>query len=173
MVTLGIDASTTTIGWSFFSDKILDCGFIDIKKLETNKEKAFFFVQFIKQNKFFDQCTHIVLEAALSNFLRGFSSQQVLLKLVKWNAILEYVLSEEFPDKKIILESVNTIRKDVFGKCRIKGLKSKEFVKLNLEKKVENLNEYVVYSKNGKIDKRTEDIFDAIVCSMYSVNKLT
>lgn len=171
MVILGIDASTTTIGWSFFSKEILDCGFIDIKKIDTNKEKAYCFVNFIKEHKHFKNCKYIILEAALSNFSRGFTSQQTILKLVRWNSILEYILTEEFPTKTIILESVNTIRKNVFGKCRIKGVKSKEFVKLNLEKSIENLDKYNVYNTKGKIDKRTEDIYDAIVCSMYNPEK--
>jgi hypothetical protein len=170
MVTLGIDASTTTIGWSFFSNEILDCGFVDIKKLETNKEKSYEFIDHIKTNSNFKNCDNIILEAALSGYVGGFTSQQTIIKLTRWNAVFEYILREEFPEKNIHLESVNTIRKNVFGKCRIKGIKPKEFVKFQLESKVPDLDKHIVYNKKGNVDKRTEDIFDAIVCSMFKLN---
>ena len=42
MVTLGLDASTNCVGYAFTEDKkILDMGFIDIKKEKTPKEKVF------------------------------------------------------------------------------------------------------------------------------------
>ena len=41
MVTLGLDASTTCVGYAFTKNKrILDMGFIDIKKEKTPKEKV-------------------------------------------------------------------------------------------------------------------------------------
>jgi hypothetical protein len=72
MVTLGLDASTTTIGWSFFSDKLIDCGFVDIQKLNTNKEKAHSFISFIRQHDMMTKCDTIVLESALCGFISGF-----------------------------------------------------------------------------------------------------
>lgn len=170
MVTLGIDASTTTIGWSFFSDKVLDCGFIDISKLESTKEKAYCFINFITKNKYFNQSEQIVLEAALSGFIGGRTSQQTIIKLIRWNAVFSYILSEEFKDKKLILESVNTIRKNVFGKCRVKGVTSKDYVRFKLQEMIPDLDKFFVYNKKGNVDKRTEDILDAITCSMFKPN---
>ena len=41
MVTLGLDISTTCVGYAFTEDKkILDMGFIDIKKEKTPKDKV-------------------------------------------------------------------------------------------------------------------------------------
>ena len=41
MVTLGLDASTNCVGYAFTKDKkILDMGFIDIKKEKTPKDKV-------------------------------------------------------------------------------------------------------------------------------------
>jgi hypothetical protein len=100
-----------------------------------------------------------------------FSSQQTILKLTRWNVIFEYILQEEFPEKNILVEGVNTIRKNVFGKCRTKGIKPKEFVKIQLEQLIDTLSEHIVYTKRGNIDKRTSDIYDAIVCSMYRNKK--
>ena len=42
MVTLGIDASTTCVGYAFTKDKkILDMGFIDIRTENTPRKKVF------------------------------------------------------------------------------------------------------------------------------------
>ena len=50
MVTLGLDISTTTVGYAFTENKkILDMGFIDIKKYKTHKDKSFFVLTFIKR----------------------------------------------------------------------------------------------------------------------------
>ena len=169
MVTLGIDASTTTIGWSFFSKKILNCGFLDIKKIDSNKEKAYHFIDFIKRNIHFKDTTNIVLEAALSGFAGGMTSQQTIIKLVRWNAVFEYILTEEFGNEKnVCLLGVNTIRKNVFGKCRIAGMKSKEFVKFNIDNTNPEISDFIVLNKRGNVDKRNEDIYDAVTCSMYN-----
>ena len=43
MVTLGLDISTSCVGYAFTENKkILDMGFIDIKKFKNHKEKTFF-----------------------------------------------------------------------------------------------------------------------------------
>lgn len=171
MVTLGIDASTTTIGWSFFSDKLLDCGFLDIKKIDTNKEKAYHFIDFIKNKEIFKDVSNIVLEAALSGYAGGMTSQQTIIKLVRWNAVFEYILREEFDmDRNVHLLGVNTIRKNVFGKCRIAGMKSKEFVKFNVDNMTPEISDFIVLNRRGNPDKRNEDTYDAVTCSMYNFN---
>ncbi len=169
MVTLGIDASTTTIGWSFFSKKILDCGFLDIKKIDTNKEKAYHFIDFIKNKDIFKDVDNLVLEAALSGYAGGMTSQQTIIKLVRWNAVFEYILKEEFGENKNVhLLGVNTIRKNVFGRCRISGMKSKEFVKFNIDNTNSEISDFILLNKRGNPDKRNEDTYDAVACSMYN-----
>lgn len=170
MVTLGIDASTTTIGWSFFSknsNEVLDCGFLDIKKLSTNKEKAYHFVDNLIKRPLFKSVEVIVLEGALSGYRGGKTTQQTIILLARWNAVFEYILREEFPNLTIHLQSVNTIRKNVFGKCRIKGMKPKEYVKMKLDEKYD-LSKFIIKNTRGNVDKRMEDVYDAITCSMYS-----
>ena len=45
MVTLGLDISTTCVGYAFTkNEKIFDMGFIDLTKYKTAKDKAFFFL---------------------------------------------------------------------------------------------------------------------------------
>ena len=42
---LGLDLSTSTCGWAITKDKqIVDCGFFDISKVNTYKEKAYIII---------------------------------------------------------------------------------------------------------------------------------
>lgn len=165
-MTLGFDASTTTCGWAFYDqNNIQDCGFIDISKLNTNKEKVFFVIDTLKNHPLIKKVNKINLEAALSGFAGGFTSQQVIIKLARFNAIFEYIINEYW-NIPVHLVSVNTIRKKVFGKCRIKGIKSKDFVKMQLESMM-SLAKWDKTKKNGKWDDRNFDMYDAIVTSMY------
>ncbi len=177
MVTLGFDASTTTVGWSFFNNgtgpnvrkehtgEVLDCGFIDISKLQTNKDKTFHVISILDKNPLIKEIEKINLEAALSGFMGGRTSQQVIIKLARFNAVFEYIIGEHWKIS-VNLISVNTIRKKAFGKCRIKGVPSKQFVKSELEKIV-NLSKWDHFKKNGNWDDRNFDMYDSIVCSMY------
>jgi len=128
MVTLGLDASTTCVGYAFTEDKkILDMGFIDIKKEITPKDKVQKVLDFLNKNPYIDNTVDINIEDNLSGFAGGRTSQQVIVKLAKFNAILCFMLEEIF---QMEVNSINpmTARKNVFGKARIKGKKAKEFV---------------------------------------------
>ena len=164
-MTLGFDASTTTVGYSFFDNNTVhDCGFIDISKQITNKEKAFFVINSLKDHPLITKVDKINLEAALSGFAGGFTSQQVIIKLARFNALFEYIISEHWKISVNLL-SVNTMRKKIFGKCRIKGVKAKDFVRDEL-KKLMVLSKWDKFKKSGKWDDRNFDMYDAIVCSM-------
>jgi len=166
-MTLGLDASTSVVGWAFSENSdIIDAGYIDISKQETNKDKTFFVIQELEKNQHLQKISHINLEAALSGFAGGFTSQQVIIKLSRFNAVFEYIISEKwkFP---IHLINVNTARKKVLGKARQKGLKSKEFVKQELPKIVPYIHQFDKINKIGNVDKRMNDVWDAIVMSLY------
>ena len=165
---LGFDASTTTVGYSFFDEStntVQDCGFIDISKQTTNKDKAYLVIDTLKIHPLISKVKKINLEAALSGFAGGFTSQQVIIKLTRFNALFEYIVSEYWKIP-VNLISVNTMRKKAFGKCRIKGIKSKDFVKMQLETRM-TLKKWDKFKKNGNWDDRNFDMYDAIVCSMY------
>ena len=133
MVTLGLDASTTCVGYAFTEDKkILDMGFIDIKKEKTPKDKVQKVLDFLHNSSYIDNVTDINIEDNLSGFAGGRTSQQVIIKLAKFNAILCFML-EHFEYK---VHNINpmTARKNVFGKARVKGIKAKDFVKEEIEK---------------------------------------
>ena len=124
MVTLGLDASTTCVGYAFTKDKkILDMGFIDIKKEKTPKDKVQKVLGFLNESPYIDDVMDINIEDNLSGFAGGRTSQQVIIKLAKFNAILCFML-EHFEYK---VHNINpmTARKNVFGKARVKGKNTK------------------------------------------------
>jgi len=168
-MTLGLDASTTTVGFAFTNSKlVMDAGFIDISDISTNKEKSLHVIDVLGKNKFIPEVTCINLEAPLFGFARGRTSQQVIVKLIRFNAVFEYVMSE-YLNIPINLVNSNTVRKQAFGKCRIKGMDSKEFVKAHLENVIPNLHEFDKKTSRDNYDKRNGDMYDAIVCSMYTL----
>jgi len=167
MVILGLDSSTSVTGWSFCENgKILSAGFVDTKKLETTKEKTFHVISCLEKIKEINQFDQINLEAALSGFAGGFTSQQVIITLARHNAVFAYIIEDHFK-KKVNLLSVNTIRKQLFGKCRIKGIKSKDFVRQELESLVPDVIKFTIQNKKGNWDERNGDMYDAVVASLY------
>ena len=166
MVTLGLDASTTCVGYAFTEDKkILDMGFIDIKKQQTPKDKVQKVLDILNQNSYIDEVTDINIEDNLSGFAGGRTSQQVIIKLAKFNAILCFML-ENF-DFKVHNINPMTARKNVFGKARVKGVKAKDFVKEQIEEMYDT-SKWCKKTKTGLWDKRNIDMYDGLVMSLFS-----
>ncbi len=166
-IILGLDASTSIVGWAFSeSGSVLDAGFLNISKLETNKEKGKFVISFLVKHELIESVNHINLEAALSGFGRGLTSQQTLITLSRWNSVFEYILNESFTFP-IVLCNVNTMRKKVFGKSRISGINPKEYVKSQVPLYVPNIKNFEKLNRNGDWDVHNSDTYDAIVCSLY------
>ena len=65
------------------------------------------------------------------------------------------------------VESIHaqTARKKAFGIARIKGIKSKVFVKEQVEK-LYDMQPWTILNKKGNEEKRMEDVRDAIVLSL-------
>ena len=166
MVILGLDASTTCVGYAFTKDKkILDMGFIDIKKETTPKDKVQKVLDFLNKSPYIDNTININIEDNLSGFAGGRTSQQVIVKLAKFNAILCFMLEEIF---QMEVNSINpmTARKNVFGKARIKGKKAKEFVQEQIEK-MYNTKKWCKETTRGNWDKRNIDMYDGLVMSLF------
>lgn len=167
-IQLGLDLSTTVCGYAFVdidTKIILECGFIDISKTEEYKEKIKLITDKLDSSCYIKLINKINLEAALSGFGGGRTSQQILIKLSRFNAVVEYVLSDYYK-MKIFLTGAMTARKQLFGKSRLKGVKSKQFVKDNIEKMFD-LKKWQIVNKIGNVDKRVEDTYDAIVIGFY------
>ena len=166
MVILGLDISTTCVGYAFTKDKkILDMGFIDIKKETTPKEKVFKVLGFLNKSSYIDDIVNINVEDNLQGFAGGRTSQQVIVKLAKFNAVLCFVLEDMF---EMEIHNINpmTARKNVFGKARIKGIKAKDFVKGQVEKLYET-KKWCKTTTRGNWDKRNIDMYDGLVMSLY------
>jgi len=166
MVTLGLDASTTCVGYAFTDDKkILDMGFIDIKKETTPKEKVEKVLGFLNESPYIDNVVDINVEDNLSGFAGGRTSQQVIVKLAKFNAILCFMLEQIFD---IEVNSINpmTARKNVFGKARVKGMKAKDLVKMKIEE-MYNTKKWCKETARGNWDKRNIDMYDGLVMALF------
>ena len=164
-MTLGFDASTTCVGWAFYNGTTIeDAGFIDISKLKTNKEKAFHVINTLATHPLLQNTSQINLEAALSGFMGGRTSQQVIIMLARFNAIFEYVVAETWK-KPVNLISVTTARKKVFGKARVKGIEPKVYVKEQLSTKLD-LTKFDKINKIGNWHQNNSDMYDAMVMSM-------
>ena len=166
MVTLGLDASTTCVGYAFTEDKkILDMGFIDIKKEKTPKDKVQKVLGFLNESSYIDNVIDINIEDSLSGFAGGRTSQQVIIKLAKFNAILCFMLEEMF---EFEVHNINpmTARKNVFGVARVKGIKAKDLVKSKIEE-MYNTKKWCKKTKTGLWDKRNIDMYDGLVMSLY------
>ena len=166
MVILGLDVSTTTIGYAFIENKkILDMGFIDITKQNTLKDKAYHAMEILDDNKHMEKTEKIIVEDSLSGFMGGKTRMQTIIKLAKFNAVFCFVMEWRY-DVDVELVNPNTARKMVFGKARIKGKSAKEYVKEQVDKKFKP-NGFIKMNKRGKPDKRNIDAYDALVCAFF------
>jgi RNase H-fold protein (predicted Holliday junction resolvase) len=166
MVILGLDISTSCVGYAFTENKkILDMGFIDIKKFTTHKEKAFYVLTCINESSYIDKVKKVYVEDNLSGFAGGRTSQQVIVKLAKFNAVLCYVVEDTFD---IEVKNVNpmTARKQVFGKARVKGVKAKDFVKRQVDG-LYDTKKWCKHTTRGNWDKRNIDMYDGLVMSLF------
>ena len=166
MVTLGLDISTSCVGYAFTKDKkILDMGFIDIKKEKTPKEKVFKVLEFLNNISYINKIDKIYVEDNLSGFAGGRTSQQVIVKLAKFNAVLCFVIEDTF---EIEVKNINpmTARKFVFGQARVKGIKAKEFVKMKIEEMYDT-KKWCKTTTRGNWDKRNIDMYDGLVMSLF------
>ena len=166
MVTLGLDISTSCVGYAFTKDKkILDMGFIDISKQKTPKEKVFKVLDFLNKSSYIDNVYDINIEDNLSGFAGGRTSQQTIVKLAKFNAILCFVL-EDMLDMEVHSINPMTARKQVFGKARVKGIKAKDLVKMKVEEMYDT-KKWCKHTTRGNWDKRNIDMYDGLVMSLF------
>ena len=166
MVVLGLDVSTNTIGYAFIEDKkILDMGFIDISKEKTIKDKAYRVLEVLDENLHIDGTKKIIVEDSLSGFASGFTRMQTIIKLAKINSVICFLMEWKY-EIEVELVNPNSARKRVFGKARVKGIKAKDYVKEQVEKRFD-VEQFIKMNKRGKPDKKNIDAYDALVCAMY------
>ena len=130
-----------------------------------HQKKKFFVLGFLSESSYIDDVEKINIEDNLSGFAGGFTSQQTIVKLAKFNAILGFVIEEEF---NIPVHNINpmTARKNVFGKARVKGIKAKELVKMKIEEMYDT-SKWCKKTTRGNWDKRNIDMYDGLVMSLF------
>ena len=169
MLSCGLDASTTVCGYAFTDEnkQIVAAGFLDLTPFATNRLKSAAVVAMIKTKFPIDhnKLDRINLEGALGGF-SGPSSRVVVVKLARWSAILEFVLQDAFACP-INLINATTARKQLFGKARIDGINPKVYVKSMIDT-LYDMTPWIVKNRIGNPDKRTEDMFDAVVMATYN-----
>ena len=166
MVILGLDVSTNTVGYAFTENKsILDMGFIDISKEKTIKDKAYRVLEVLDENQHIDEVKKIIVEDSLSGFASGFTRMQTIIKLAKINSVICFLMEWKY-EIGVELVNPNSARKRVFGKARVKGIKAKDYVKEQVEKRFD-VEQFIKMNKRGKPDKKNIDAYDALVCAMY------
>jgi hypothetical protein len=161
MKVLGLDLSCSTCGWAVTENKIIiGTGFVDISDAIEYAAKAELIITALKDQTF----EKIMIEESLFGFAGGGTSQQVIIKLVKNKAVVGYILENHY---KLKVESIHaqTARKKAFGMARAKGIKSKVFVKEQVEK-LYDMKPWTILNKKGNEEKRMEDVRDAIVLSL-------
>ena len=162
---LGLDISSTVVGYcmSTSKKKITEAGYIDIHKETTIRDKAHKVARVLEDLE--GTPGVIIVEDSLSGFGGGRTRLHTIVNLAKCNAVVSYVTEAIF-DTEITHVNVSTLRKGVFGKSREKGVDSKQFVREQLEKKID-LSKFIVYNSRNNYDKKNYDMLDATVASLY------
>lgn len=167
---IGIDLSTTVCGLALSdNNKIIDATALDISKEESYDGKSLIIFEKIDEWLTEYTVTDFNIEGALNAFAFGKTNALTLIKLIKTNAVISYILEKQYPDIKINSLNMNTVRKKLFGKCRIKGIKSKAFVKMMVESTNPECKDFYfeMTSKRCKNENPlNEDIRDACVMSL-------
>lgn len=159
MVILGLDISTTTVGYCYTSDDstIVAAGHIRLDKEKDIYKKADLVIETLRA---FPVPDKIAVEEAMGNFASGFTSRQTMNLLVLFNAMIRYCLYKETGLGAIEVNPLSA-RKLILGRARVKGMTGKQLV-ASLLPGIVDLAPWTVGHK------RDQDTYDAIVISLYA-----
>ena len=168
-ILLGLDSSTATTGWAFVdtdTKEILDAGFIKTDKIKGRYDKVTHIQGVLRANPLMSQTAKVLVEASLMN-VQGKTSKQTIIMLAKHNAVLCFVLEQEFG---IPVDDVdpNVVRKTLWGVSRVKGFTSKQLVAIKVKANY-NVDPWIKMNTRGTPDKCNEDMFDAIIMAYYGI----
>lgn len=171
MIKLGLDISTTIIGWAVLDKQIIiDKGYIDLKKINNLYEKAHIaikeIIDIIKKYK----PEHVNIEENLKQYAYRRTNADIIILLAKINGIISYYIdiTLKIPISHI---SASSARKLLFGKAYDKKLfkDTKKFVLHNLLLIYGNnfIEDLPKMKRKDKLSKEAYDICDAIVMALY------
>ena len=111
MIILGLDISTTTIGYSVLNDMDDRIGFLDIRKEATLFDKLDRFAAFFDLLDNEEKIDVVGIESPLQGFVHGRTNAKTKLVLCQFNILCQYVLYKK--GTKIELLNVTSARNSV------------------------------------------------------------
>lgn len=167
-VVLGLDVSTSTIGFSFFNStgKLLSVGYIELSKIKTPYKKAVEFKKFISKECDNFKLISVLIEAPLLRFSK-FSSANTLNKLAAFNGVVSYIM---FSLTGLEPQHVHATT----ARSRVCGRLAKKNVKEQVFKYVRQSEGNISWPLNTKaaFKKQCYDMADAyIIGKFYFANK--
>jgi hypothetical protein len=177
---LGLDVSTSCIGWSIIGDsgQYVDGGYIDFspKKLKLDKNLFLKMNHFEKMflpilNKYKDKIDHWAVEEAVKKFSFGHSSAGTIFKLASFNFGVVYFVYKQL-DKEPVYIPANAARKlcELQFPKDIDKSKKKEYIVDWCSKAFPSLK--WENNRAGNVKKQSFDQADSIVVSKALYNKL-
>lgn len=111
---LGLDVSTSTIGWSLLTPEgfLPIMGFIPLGKEKNLYSKAQKFVEVMRELAGEHNIQHVFIEEDLKKFKRGLSSARTLQMLSRFNGMVSLMVYREMGIEPVLL-NVNEARKTV------------------------------------------------------------
>lgn len=172
IIKLGLDLSTSTVGWAVVNEKdeILDKGYISTKKDDSFNDKVLFIINILSQiiNKWTP--SQVNIENSLLQFAANKSRAKILIMLAKLNGIVTFYISKLLKINTININA-STARKVVLGKSRDKNFDNvKEYVLIQLINKYgeEFLDTLPKMKTKDKLAKESFDVCDAIIMALYN-----
>lgn len=154
-MTLGVDASTSVIGYTILNDDgtLYEIGYLNISKLGDFLDKSLFTYAYFNELLKGLKIDYVCIEDISKKFRPGFSSAQVITLLARFNGIMSHMLYHITKAKPTFLMS-SQARKLAYNRSFPRG----EDIKPLILKEVTRL-ENIVWFKN-KRDKIRQECFD-------------
>ena len=165
---LGLDASSSCIGWSLLDDQenLIDFGYLDLKPFDDLYLKLEFFREFLLEfeKKYSIDSLKIYIEEPLMMFGKGKSMAQVISKLQRWNGMISAVIYSDFEIKPILINASHA--RKLCGVKINRDSKAKEQVMEFVKNKNIIPEDKWDKKKTGKLKDYVYDICDAYIVAL-------
>jgi len=163
---LGLDASTSVVGWTVLSEdaSFVDIGHIDLKKCESLYDRIDVVSAFLRETKKKYTISNVFIEEALMAFGKGLSMAQVICRLQRFNGFVSCRVYDIFGIQPILLNASHA--RKLCGIKLIRGQNTKQIV-FEYVKSLNVIPECSwIYKKTGKPKDFCYDMSDAYVVAL-------